>query len=313
MQPIFSPFSKRHERALREKKIKLSFSWTLRKRLWHLLTENNRQYGIQRDPSDNWVDNTNTLSELEFRLLKTYGMDKLRALKGGDKPEVVTLAEFIMGCYPSQVLDMIEYFWRDLIEETQPPFQAEINQIMREERSPWILCDGYFFLVDSQFLDEAVLAQARELLTVNHNEGALQEFFEARNALAGGDGKGAVRSACNAFESTLKGITGKAEGNASALVEALSETQFLEGLPDSLAPGFGKQVLLALPYIGNKTARHGQGEDVIVVSPALAELAVHMAGAFIVFVLKHRTELAGSKLTLSASKEKDFDEDDIPF
>jgi len=61
---LFSPFSKRHQDALRAKRIKLSIPVRLRRRLWLILGECNPSYYYHPDPNDNWNEQTTTLDKL---------------------------------------------------------------------------------------------------------------------------------------------------------------------------------------------------------------------------------------------------------
>src|SRR5690606_17581621 len=92
-----------------------------------------------------------------------------------------------------------------------------------------------------------------------------------------------IQDACNAFESVLKTLTGKG-GNAGGLIG-----HFLKiGAGDLPAQKHRalKEALQALPTLGNNLGRHGQGPEVIDVHPRYAQLAVHLAGAFIIFAVE---------------------------
>src|SRR5690606_29791063 len=131
-------------------------------------------------------------------------------------------------------------------------FQSEINEAFQDEKCPWVLCDGSFFQLDSQFLEIHILHRAHELLVSARFEGALEEFIEARNDLSAGDFRGAIHNAAKAFESALKAIQNRQDGNAKELINDLKDMPFYEGFPARLVPGFGAQVLMSLPTIRNR-------------------------------------------------------------
>lgn len=256
------------------------------------MNEHNPTYWYHPRPSDSWTEETTTLYELPHQLKKLYGVNELEAFVG-DQRRKVDLEEFVMGAYPSQVLDVVEIFAQGPLDRSAD-FQAEINEAFQDEKCPWLLCDGNFFQFDSEFLEVHVLHRTHELLAAARFDGALQEFAEARNDLAAGDFKGAIHNAAKAFESALKAIHKRHEGNAKALIDDLKSMSFYEGFPASLVSGFGDQVLMTLPTIRNRAGGHGQGEAVIEVPRSLAELSLHLSASFIVFLVKRHLEVTSA-------------------
>lgn len=311
---IFRPFSIRHRVALTEKKIRPSLSRRLRARIWKELQEYNDAFLIHPYKGNNWTEQSTILSELVHKLLKYYGANTLEAfIDDTSTRKEVDLNGFVMGAYPAQVLDVVEMMYIDIGEESQLEFQQEINQIMRDEECPWILCDGKFVQMDSKFFEDEVLSRANELLTVNQFEGAKQEFLEARNDFTVGDYKGTIHNSCKAFESVLKSIENKTEGNANLLIKCLERYGFYKGLPESIKDGFGTQVLTSLPYLRNRLGGHGQGSDVLEVPKQIAKLALHLAGSLIVFLIEHNIELTGQAQINDDEIGKGINSHDIPF
>ena len=265
------------------------------------MKEHDSAYCYKPNPLDNWTEETTTLHELPKQLKKLYGVDDLEAFVGEQRRKV-DLEEFVMGAYPSQVLDVVEMFAQGPLD-LPANFQAETNEAFQDERCPWLLCDGSFFQFDSQFLEIQVLHRAHELLRAARFEGALQEFVEARNDLASGDFKGAIHNAAKAFESALKAIHDRHDGSAKQLIDDLKGTSFYEGFPISLVSGFGDQVLMSLPNIRNRVGGHGQGETVIEVPRSLAEMSLHLAAVYIVFLVKRHMELTAVDTTSQDSNK----------
>lgn len=78
MNPNYhKPFSKLHEKAIREKSLALSLSKRLRNRISRLLYEYNDSIGVQRDPNDRWIDTSDIATEIIPKLYKLYGVDRL--------------------------------------------------------------------------------------------------------------------------------------------------------------------------------------------------------------------------------------------
>lgn len=305
-------FSKRHERViLIEKTLKVSLPNRLRNRIWQVLSDYDFASQVVRDPSSSWHENTSVLLEVERSLLRTYGKKKLEALDyKEDRSKPTDFEGFVMGGYPSQVLDAIELTYDELWGEYPNSFQQAVNQVMLEERSCWLLCDGYFFQIDSSFLENHVLAKTHELLKQTGFEGALDEFLAARNDLVSKDCKGAIQNACKAFESTLKAIEERTDGNSNNLINELIGTDFYRGLPEDFGPAFGSAVLMSLPFLRNKLGGHGQGATVIEVPETVAELAVNLSASLINFLVTRHLELKPPK---PDPPEESIPDDDLPF
>jgi len=314
----FRPFSKRHETAIFEKRVRPSLSKRLRKRVWYILQRYDYGVTYQPDPNDRWIGQSTALNDLPQKLKELYGVDALGAYGADDKwVEGVNLEDFVNGAYPGQVLDVVELFCNGLPSEECAQFQLEINDMMQQERCPWLLCSGMFFQVDSQFLEEQALTQAHDLLNANRFEGALEEFRQARTDFTDGNYKGALINACKALESVLKTVEEKNDGTATArdLVAALKETDFYRDLPEELVRGFGDSVLMSVPFIRNKLGGHGQGSEIVEVPRSLAELELHLAGSLIVFIVKRQLELSDRTVGGEEGKEESAKEpeDEIPF
>ena len=275
-------FSNRNYDALRNKTIIVSLPLRLRGRIWIVLAKHNEEYQTQEGMTD-------TLCEVKEGLKDAHGCSNLEIVN--DKLKIVVgLEEYINGTYPNLVLDAIELFFKNTPH--QAGFQEAINDIMIEEKSPWLLCDGYFFKLDSDFLNAQILKAAHKLLTDNNYAGPLDEFTEARKDLTAGNHKDAIHNACKAFESVLKTIEQKPRSKVGDLIHGLP-SNFHHGLPDKIANEFGDKVLYALPFLRNEISGHGQGKSVIKDEACknIANLAVNLAGCFIVFLIQRHLEL----------------------
>lgn len=303
-------FSKRYEQAIFERKLKLSISRRLRRRIWSLLNRYNYSYLYRPDPSDNWQLRTTVLDQLPGELCYRYGEEQLLAFRENEDTRVpVDLKGFVEGGYPSQVFDVVELFIANLPSDQQQEFQRELNTILEDERLDWRVVDGQFFKIDSEFLDLHVVARSYELLKAEGFEGALNELNQARNELAAGNVKEAIHNACKGLESVLKSVLNTDSGSASSLIKRLVEYGFYEGIPEDAAKAFGDQVLMALPFLRNRLAGHGQGTKVIDVPEVYGELAVHLAAAFILFIVQRSIQLKDKSGEI-ASEDSNVD---VPF
>lgn len=109
------------------------------------------------------------------------------------------------------------------------------------------------------------------------------------------------------MESALKTVLGRSDGNASDLLAAFQASGYLDDLPEELRGMMTKAVLMALPTLRNKLGGHGQGAVVVAVSRPYAELAVHLAGAFLRFIVEKHVAAKPPQ------KPSDPDDDRVPF
>ena len=278
-------FSNRYYKAIVEKKLTIVIPSRLRRRLWMLLEAENFGFVVRSDSG--WEQSTDALSETMSTLRLAYGEYKPEArLSSGNRGPVNTLKEFFEGCYASQVLDVVEAFWRPLSDSSQASFTQSVNEMFEDASCPWRLDDGEFFAVDQTFMGTRLAELAEQSLKQKAFHGAYEEFREAREDLLAGDTKGCISNAQKAFESALKTLLGTEKGNASVLIRQFIEQDHVKDLPTEFRKSFGDQVLMSIPTMGNRLGRHGQGENVVDVPPIYAQLTLEMAAAYLNFLVK---------------------------
>lgn len=273
---------------------------------------NNPTVGIQRDPGDRWITNSDAITETMEALRLAHGDQALEArLPGGSRGPVNSLKEFVEGCYPSQVLDVVEVFWQQLsgFSGLQASFSKAVNEMFEDSSCAWRLDEGEFFAVDQTFMGMRLAEMAEQSLNAKAFRGAHEEFREARQDLLAGDTKGCISNAQKSFESALKTLLGTERGNASTLIRQFVEDGYVKDLPAEFRKSFGEQVLMSVPTMGNRLGRHGQGANVVDVPAAYAQLTLEMAAAYLNFLVKLRPPDPESVSQASA----EITDDDIPF
>jgi len=279
-------FSKRYAEALRSKQIEISLPTRVRKRLWYTISKRDDSWEVGFNEYTSHTEKTTT------KFLHEYGADRLMAYGEGNERVPVDLEGFVMNEWPGKVMDAVELFYAQLKDPERSAFQTEANRILFEERQPWQLTDGRFFRVDSEFLAAEVLRRAEQLMKRSDVfAGALDEFTETRNDVTAAESKDAIQKACNSYESAMKAILGLKNGNASVLLDKLVAAGFLDDLPEHVRESISKGVLTALPTLGNKLGRHGQGDEIVEVPPHYGELALNLAASFLVFMIRRHTDL----------------------
>lgn len=308
-----SAFSLLHRKAIQENRLSVTASGRLRKRIWHLLNDYNDAVGVQRDPNDRWIDNSDVRAELLPKLHRLYGVETLTVKDENAHESAVDLAGFVAASSSAHVFDVIQLWFDDLPPDRQRTFQLELNDIFEEEAFPWCFCERNFFQIDSRFLEEKVQAQVHELLNTQGHFGAMQEFVEARNDFAAGDFKGTMLNSCKAFESVMQTIVGKNGGQAGDLIKELKGVGILDDLPSNLRGPFESKVLQTVPFLRNTLAGHGQGQQVVIVSRELAELCLHLAGSLILFCIRRHLVLNPPPPPAPNQHPAQAVDDDVPF
>jgi len=288
-------FSERHDKALRAKRIKVSLRQELRRSLYRLLD----RYSTW----ETWSEENQTLGVVLSAMLDRRGWRQLQWWDGEKMKPAQNWEEFINKGAPHHVLDAIELFFDELDYKKRPSFVQELNTLFEIHHSPVRYFRGEFYVMDSAFLESQVLTQAQELLEANEFHGALDEFLRARSAFMEKDFKEVILLANHALESTLKAVLGLQRKKPGELIKKACHG----GLVPSYYDGFLNTLYDFLSIVpmtrdNEAGAGHGQGKEVAVIPPALAELAIHLAGAMIVFFIKRYMEKNPVAL-----------DDDIPF
>lgn len=303
-----TPFTKRHAKAIEERRLTVRMKDRVRERLVQLAQQHDIEV-TSTDITGRFV-NSDALAETEDVLKRVYGDPRLKVkLQDGTQRPAKDLADFMRNSYPSRVLDAVEVFYSFLDEERAVTFQRELNEVLSGEECPWRMADGMLFQVASDFLAVEVVERAAALLRTNRFHGALAELQEARNHLAAGQHKATITEAAKSVESTLKTILDRDEGSARDLLEALRAKSFFADVPEPVAAAMTGSVLLALPTLRNKLAAHGQGSAVVEPARHYAEFALHLAASTIQFLAcKHADTTKPEPATAAPAPT-----DDIPF
>lgn len=313
------PFSLRHGKALKERRIRVSMPESLRNRLWLTVQQFNQPFYYRPDPNDNWTQQTDFVNETERRLERLLGKSPLKAktLQGEEKTGI---EGYFKSGFPSCALEVVEQFADELKSHDVKDafsFQGEVNDAMLAFSCNWRLSDGRFFQVDSQFLYEEVFQKAEDVLSKVGFEGAHEEFQQAREYLSETRPKDAIFYAFKSFESAVKTTVNKHNGDISALLLDFREQGFLDDIPDAQAKALSKQVLPSIAVLRNELGGHGQGAAVIEVPKAYAILALHLAGALNQFVVEqHLRKQPQSAVVITPEKDlvpEGITDDDVPF
>jgi hypothetical protein len=296
------PFTLRHEKALVEKKLKVSIPPRLRERLWQLVLARNDQWQC------GWDEYTTRLAETEKKLKGLLGRTALVAKTQTGQQQ--GLEAYFREGYPSNVLEVIEQFSDELPGDQRPSFAQAVNASMTAFKCPWLLLDGTFFLIDDSYMKE-LIESAEGALRSRGFGGATDEMREARENLMANRHKDAIVSALKSVESTLKTILNIKSGVAKDLFFKFREAGFMDDIPQNHAKAISAAVLPGIATLRNELGGHGQGSDVISVPKSYASLAVHLASAITLFLIEQSTtspQTDGQSAESSPTRD-----DDVPF
>jgi hypothetical protein len=149
--------------------------------------------------------------------------------------------------------------------------------------------------VDSEYQHKEVVEESISLLRRVDFEGPLNEFTKAIRHYSQNDYENAILWANRAFESTMKTVLEKLDfyynkdDSAKKLIGRLFENELVFPSLECLLTNI-QEVLGGLPTIRNKMGGHGYGSLPANVQQSYAELAIHLSGTFVVFLVKRYDE-----------------------
>ena len=223
-----------------------------------------------------------------------------------------TLRQIVMEGPGYHVLDVVELTYNEMRDGRRDKFREEVNKIFDIHKCPWRLSDGECFMLNGDFVGARLVEIGSEALASNNFDGAADEYAKAQRELASGETKGAIFYAGKSFESVLKVLTGKNNGNARILLREMVSQRYFDDLPEQARQGFSDQVMMAIPFLRNKFGGHGQGESVVDVSKEYGTLAVEITAAFHNFLIakhldKPRNEVSEDEAEIESVRPSVYD------
>jgi hypothetical protein len=167
-----------------------------------------------------------------------------------------------------------------------------VNARFRQHRVGFEFANDRIVNISNQFVHAEIMIPALVLLSDPEFQGANDEFMNAHGHYRAGRFKEAIVDALKAFESTMKTIA-KARTieveetpTASKLLDALLTAGLFPSELQTHFTGLRTALQSGLPTIRNKTAAHGQGEEIVSAPIFLAAHALHLAATNIVFLVE---------------------------
>lgn len=296
-------FSQRCALAIAEGRICTEdFTDQVRRRLWRVLREFDAPCRVRASRYDTYEIHSEASTEVHGTLLEAY--------EGQREPLPVIDAAYLQSATVPDILDVIEAWSEFLWESERRDFERAVNAVFASSQCPWLIADSRVFRIDLNFVSAEILAPAFAELTAERYRGALDELASASGAFTAGDYKASILAAAQSFESVAKSVLDVKTGNASQLVRQLRDTTLFSDLPAEVAASFPESVFMPLAFLRNKLAGHGQGVDVIEVPLRYAELAIHLAAVYDLFLVR---AVADSQQSSSGRQQAIADDQDVPF
>ena len=303
--PVYDTFEKRAARArnagIPDIYVHDDLPKKLRFQIVHIIeeiVESLSTISLGTGPEWKWI-NRNVSKEIG-----KYGLGK------SSDNDATQCAKFIVSANYEQVLSLIEISLGYIDGLTSRRWDgrqilassiSELNQRFQESSVGYQCLESetglpfQFMRTDSQYLHADAVEPAVSLLHDAGFKGPLEEFMEAHRHYREGNGKAAIVSANNAFESTMKAICDKrgwGYDKDRATAKSLIDTLLGNGLiPSSMQSHFaGLRTTLAggLPTVRNRMAGagHGQGAEPVDVPKHIVSYALHLAATNIVFLIE---------------------------
>jgi len=173
------------------------------------------------------------------------------------------------------------------------PAIEELNQRFQEHRIGYQFENGELIKRTDQYIHEEVVLPALTLLASPQFLGAQEEFLSAHRHYREQRYKETIADALKAFESTMKSILDernwtydKTRDTANRLIQILFEHELVPSMLQSQFAQLRGLLESGLPTVRNRTSGHGQGTEPVIIPKYMAEYALHMAAANIVFLVQ---------------------------
>lgn len=241
----------------------------------------------------------------------------------GDDPSLnpyLQCLQYIQFAPTKEVLDFIDcafqYIDKDLRQDSEyiihvpgrgyshqrlDPAIEELNQRFEEHHIGYQFHNGQLMKQTDQYLHEEVVLPALTLLADPQFRGAQDEFLSAHRHYREQRYKEAVADALKAFESAMKSILDEREwqydkerDTARTLLQILFDHQLIPTMLQSQFTQLRGLLESGLLPVRNRTSGHGQGTEPVTLPKYIAEYALHMAAANIVFLVRAYEEFKQS-------------------
>ncbi|MEO0281672.1 MAG: hypothetical protein ABIN05_04925 [candidate division WOR-3 bacterium] len=265
-------FSKRCKNLIGLRNLELEFNETIRNRIYKLMEKFN--LSLERVTESNYNYVIYCFDELVENIKYTYGIIENN----------IDIKNIIHDSSTYYLFDIVELFYNVLKEKNEENnFEKRFNEIMKEEKLPWIMSEGEIIQISSIYHQEVILKPLISLLNKSKFKGAEEELIESLKFLTGGEYKEAINNAWKATESIIKCITKTPEAKPGELIEKISKMDFIPIELQKSIDDFISGVSCLRSFSGSV---HGQGEKNIDIPQNFAELVVNVNASLMLYLMK---------------------------
>ena len=278
-------FSVRQRDSTHEQGLALLLTKELRKQIWAVLDQFNFTFDVNRGGTveDNAeIEVTDVLAQVGEDLEQMYEFETPSNLGHNGEALFLHIEGFLLATDPPQVLDIVELFYRYLNDAHKLEFQRSINNLVEEGSVNWRMNEGEFYLLTPGPSLTDVTRSSGQPSERDIYETAFARFQKAQTDLESNDYRGALESTCESLEYVVEFLLERITQGDGAIDEARQETSNAD-LSRHLGLAFGDQLLNALSFLRNVLARNSQGEAIVRVNKAYAQLGVNLASALLFF------------------------------
>ena len=192
----------------------------------------------------------------------------------------IDLHHWILSASKDELLDFIEVIIINMRKNNNllpDNMITVLNDIFQREMIGFEIIEDQIVHKDNEFLHQEVVKKPLAIFKVSGFDKAEEDFLRALKAFADKNYASTITNANSAFESTMKRILNKKEGEASSLIKEL--------IKRGLIPKYLEKKLQLPTLVRHKDGdSHGRLEKQEA-SKELAQFAVHSSGTNIVFLL----------------------------
>ncbi len=167
----------------------------------------------------------------------------------------------------------------------------ELNTRFKEHGVGYQYVCQQIIRMDSEYMHTEITLPALTLLQKSGFESSLEELLEAHKHYKDGKNKDAISWALKAFESTMKTIINNKRWSVdkNATAKPLLDACFSNGLiPEPMREHFNTlraTLENGLPTVSNRLARHGQGQNKVIIPNYIAAYALHLAAVNVTLLI----------------------------
>ena len=278
-------FSVRNRDSTYEQAVDLSLSKETREQIWAILDQFNFAFDVNRGgtaPENAEIEVTDVLTQVGEDLEQLYEFEAPSTLGHNGEALFLHIEGFLLAADPSQVLDTIELFYCYLNDAHKTEFQRSVNSLTEDTSVNWRMKDREFYpLIPGPSLAD-VTRSSDQPSEGDIYETAFARFQQAQKDLERDDYLGALEGTCESLEYVVEFLQEWTARDKASTDEMSPETPSLD-LSHHLGLAFGDQLLNALSFLRNVLARTSQGETIVSVNKAYAQLGINLASAVLFF------------------------------